>query len=339
MNVLLTSVGRRSYIVDYFKNELGNSGKVIAANSDILTTAMQVADKCYKTPIIYSNDYIPTLLDICKKENISFLISLFDIDLPILAKNRAEFEKLGIKLIVPSLEAVNICNDKLKMCEFLNELQLPTVYTESDKKHFSYIENELKKGKSFMIKPRWGMGSLDIFEVKNVEELRVLYKKAKSNLEDSYLKFEAKNDFDKSIIVQEKLIGKEYGIDVINDLKGNYVRTVVREKIAMRSGETDIAKVIEHKEIEKLGEMISNKLKHIANLDIDIIESNNKYYVIDMNVRFGGGYPFSHSAGINLPRAIISWVKGENADKAYFVAEYGNIYAKNIDIKKLRNHI
>jgi len=201
------------------------------------------------------------------------------------------------------------------------------------------IENELKKGKSFMIKPRWGMGSLDIFEVKNVEELRVLYKKAKSNLEDSYLKFEAKNDFDKSIIVQEKLIGKEYGIDVINDLKGNYVRTVVREKIAMRSGETDIAKVIEHKEIEKLGEMISNKLKHIANLDIDIIESNNKYYVIDMNVRFGGGYPFSHSAGINLPRAIISWVKGENADKACFVAEYGNIYAKNIDIKKLRNHI
>lgn len=33
-----------------------------------------------------------------------------------------------------------------------------------------------------------------------------------------------------------------------------------------------------------------------------------------MNARFGGGYPFSHLAGVNLPKAIITWLTGEQLD-------------------------
>ena len=34
MNILFTSVGRRTYLVEYFKNALKNDGKVYVANSD-----------------------------------------------------------------------------------------------------------------------------------------------------------------------------------------------------------------------------------------------------------------------------------------------------------------
>ena len=97
MNILLTSVGRRAYIIEYLKEvykKLGLAGIIIATNSDKYTTAMSIADKAFTSPLIYDEDYIPFLLDICKRERIDILISLFDIDLMILAKNKLKFENL-----------------------------------------------------------------------------------------------------------------------------------------------------------------------------------------------------------------------------------------------------
>ena len=57
---------------------------------------------------------------------------------------------------------------------------------------------------------------------------------------------------------------------------------------------------------------ISRKIKHIANLDCDaFIDENGDVYILEMNARFGGGYPFSHLAGVNLPKAIVKWLNKE----------------------------
>ena len=55
-----------------------------------------------------------------------------------------------------------------------------------------------------IIKPRWGMGSLEIFTADNEEELMIFYKKIRRNILNSYLKYEAQQDLEKSVIIQEK---------------------------------------------------------------------------------------------------------------------------------------
>ncbi len=90
MNILLTSAGRRSYLVDYFKKELGDDGGVYASNS-VMTSTLKKADGWLITPLIYDERYIPSLLDFCEKKNIRAVIPLLDIDLPILALNRGAF--------------------------------------------------------------------------------------------------------------------------------------------------------------------------------------------------------------------------------------------------------
>ena len=335
MNILLTSVGRRAYIIDYLKEiykRLHLSGNIIAANSDKLTTAMSVADKSFVSPIIYDDEYIPFLLEICKIEKVDILLSLFDIDLFILAKHKREFEKFGVRVVVSDEKIINICNDKHEMLKYLEKLGLPVPET------FLDVNRALKyadfNNKSYILKPRWGMGSLNIFEAENKEELKVLYDKAVRNLKKSYLKFESEADINNAILIQEKIIGDEYGLDIFNDLEGDYRYTTVKKKLAMRSGETDIARVVRDEELALLGEKIGISLSHIGNLDMDVILKRDMPYIIDMNARFGGGYPFTHSAGVNELEAIIRLSMGES-DISLEVKKY-ELFAKEIDIMELK---
>ena len=335
MNILLTSVGRRAYIIDYLRDvykRLGLVGNIIATNSDMNTTATSVADKAFESPIIYDEKYIPFLLNICKSEKIDILISLFDIDLMILAKNKSRFEEMGVKVIVSNENIINICNDKFEMLKYLKKINMPVPKT--------YIDlAEALKGadfdkNSYILKPRWGMGSLSIFEAENKKELEVLYEKAKRSIQKSYLRFESGADIDRAILIQEKIKGDEYGLDIFNDFKGENLTVTVKRKLAMRSGETDIAKVIENRELEDIGKKIAESLKHIGNLDMDILFDGRKAYIIDMNARFGGGYPFTHSAGVNELEALIRLCKNEKVNDLS-VKKYG-LFAKEIAMLELK---
>ena len=335
MNILLTSVGRRAYIIDYLRDiykDLGLSGNIVATNSDMNTTAMSVADKAFESPLIYDKEYIPFLLDLCRNEKIDILISLFDIDLMILAKNKAEFEALGVKVIVSNEDVINICNDKFEMLEYLKKINMPVPETYLDlDKALEYADFDKK---TYILKPRWGMGSLSIFEAENKKELEVLYEKAKKSIQKSYLRFESNADMNRAILIQEKIKGDEFGLDIFNNLEGENLSVTVKRKYAMRSGETDIADVIKNSELKAVGKKIAKSLSHIGNLDMDILLSDGKAYIIDMNARFGGGYPFTHNAGVNELEAIIRLCSGMELNDLS-VKKYG-CFAKEIIMVELK---
>ena len=55
-----------------------------------------------------------------------------------------------------------------------------------------------------------------------------------------------------------------------------------------------------------MAKKISKKFRHIGNLDCDaIINKKGDIFFIDFNPRFGGGYPFTHVAGLNFIKLII----------------------------------
>ena len=68
----------------------------------------------------------------------------------------------------------------------------------------------------------------------------MLYNKIEIDISKSYLKYESEEDRDMLSSRKDDRAG--IWNDVINDLEGNDVNTIVKRKIAMRAGETDIAK-------------------------------------------------------------------------------------------------
>lgn len=335
MNILLTSVGRRSYLVQYFKNALNGAGQVHVMNSSDLSPAFCVADKATVSPLIYDKEYIPFLLNYCKENKIKAIISLFDVDLPILSKNKDKFEEIGTKVIVADEWVIDICNDKWKTYQFLIEkgFNAPTTFISLDLAIESINKGEIDY--PLMVKPRWGMGSIAVFEAENETELRVFYDKTKRKIMKSYLKYESEADIEASVLIQEKLIGQEYGLDVINDLDGTYQNTVPKMKYAMRSGETDCAVTVNNSELKQIGKKLSDICKHPGNLDVDVFISEDKIYVLEMNARFGGGYPFSQMAGIDLPGAIVHWLRKEQVEEGTLVERVNIMSQKDIGLTRI----
>lgn len=331
---MLTSVGRRAYMVKYFKEVLGNQGKVYVCNSDDKSIAFKYADEKVISPLIYDEDYIPFLLGYCQQNMIDIVVSLFDIDLLMLARHKKEFEKVGTKVIVSDPKIIEVCNDKWKTYNFLkdNGFHTPVSFLNMSEVIEKIAVGELKY--PIVVKPRYGCGSISVAIAYDEEDLRYLTKKANKDIENSYLKYESAVTADK-VIYQECLYGQEYGADIINNLSGETQNVIIRKKLAMRSGETDIAQLVDEPIIKDTLIKLGSATKHIGNMDCDIFYVDGVAYVLEMNARFGGGYPFSHMGGCNLPKAIVNWAEGKNVDKSVISAKTGITGYKEIYITEV----
>ena len=121
INILITSVGRRTRLLEYFKKELNGLGKLIAADCDILAPALYTADSYHIVPRINDPKYVNIIKNICEKEKVSATISLIDPELSMLAKHAEEFKDSGVTAV-----------DHLTRCGALYQ----TCSSRSDKKWF-----------------------------------------------------------------------------------------------------------------------------------------------------------------------------------------------------------
>lgn len=328
MNILFSCAGRRTYLLKYFKGNMSEGDKVVATDMQLSAPALQVADVKLQVPAVYDPKYVDITLQICKEQKIDALLSLNDLELPILAENKARFEAEGVKIIVSDPSVIDIAFDKYKTAQWIESLGLksPKTYVRLEEAKHALQTGDLHF--PLFMKPRWGSGSIGLESIADMEELDIYYHLLMKKIKKTILATASVGD--EYILIQEKLTGKEFGLDVMNDLEGNNVAVSVKQKLAMRAGETDKAVTVDLPEVRKIGHKIGSALKHIGNLDVDVMQNEKgEYCVLELNPRFGGGFPFSYEAGVNLPKAIIEWVKGNKVDDSILQPEYGRMFSKN----------
>ena len=329
-NLLFTCAGRRNYLINYFKKALNGNGIVAAADSDINAPALEEADVAFCVPNILDTEYIPKLKEIIKDYEINAIISLNDLELPILSKYRYELESKNTKVIISNEHIIDIGFDKWKTYQFIKKIGLNTPKTFINiNKAIEALENGKLKF-PVIIKPRWGHGSIGIESPETMKELMLVYELQKIKLKRTVLNKIKEKDIESSILIQEKLDGKEYGLDIVNNFDGKYFGTFVKQKISMRNGETDKAQSVKDADFERVGREIGGHLKHIGSMDVDAFLVDNKLFILELNPRFGGGYPFSHEAGANIAAVYIDWLKGYSNEEVLKHINYQDniIYSK-----------
>ncbi len=290
MNILILSCGTRNKLVSYFK-ENKFFEKVVVTDCSEQAPALYVADQYYIVPRMTEDGYLDCLLDICKKEDIKIVLPLQEEELLLIAQNKNLFEVQGVMPIVSDYEKVLLCKDKFLLNKWLEEHAINAVPTEFAAEYLKEAEGD----KDIYVKPRFGAGSINTMPIHSKRLLEALVEETSEEL-----------------IVQPSISGKEFGVDVYVDIiSGEMIACFCKEKLRMRAGETEKSLSVKNKQVKELVAKAVNTLGLVGPLDVDVMEWNGEYYVLEINPRFGGGYPHAYACGVSFPDFIACNGMGE----------------------------
>lgn len=285
-NILITSAGTRVSLVNIFKTEL----QLLFPDAKVLTTdlnpefapACRVSDGYFKVPPVLDEKYIPTLLKITVENNVGLIIPTIDTCLLKMSENIEIFKEHNISIAVSDTLLIKKFNDKKLTNEFFESKNIAVA------KLFSKTDYELP----LYIKPIDGSSSIDNFIIRLHDELHHYHFRNEKLLFFEYL------DHD---------LHTEFTIDMYFDKNSKLISLVPRQRLEVRQGEVK-------KAITKdlfFNPIIWNIFKDIKGLrgcitlQIFVNHTTNKIYGIEVNPRFGGGYPLTYLAGANFPKWLI----------------------------------
>jgi len=280
-NILITSAGRRVSLVKSFQNTI----KLFNQNAQVFTTDMnptlssacQISDGYLEVPRVTDSNYLNILKEYCKEKKISIIVPTIDTELSILAKVKEEFAKEGISVAISSEKICDIFYLKDSTEDFFvkNKLDTPR---EVDIKNCSYPVFAKLNNSSCSI------GATVVYSSEHAEEL-------------------AKN---KNYIFQEYVQGDEYTVDVFIDKYNQVISVVPRLRIEVRSGEVNKAKAIKNQDIIEAIKNLCSKLDGAYGcITIQLFKTKDRIVFIEINPRFGGGYPLSFLSGANFAEFLI----------------------------------
>lgn len=294
MNIMILSAGTRNKIVQYFVKTLNGTGKVIATDMSNLAPAIYEADKYYIVPKMTAPEYLDVVLDICKKEEITGVLSLIDPELSLLAENREKFEAIGTTVIGSSYVLCEMSLDKFQMYSWLETHGYRCAKSYMDKDAFYADVDAGVITYPVFVKPARGSASISISKVYDRETVELLF---------------AHED---GLMIQEFLDGQEIGADVYIDMVSHEVVSIfTKKKLKMRAGETDKAVSFQDEKLFALIEQFVKDAGYNGQIDIDIFDVQGEYYISEVNPRFGGGYPHAFESGADHMKLIANNLEGK----------------------------
>ena len=221
-------------------------------------------------------------------------MTFIDPEIELLAVNRDKFSALGVEVLVPYAETAKLCFNKYLMFRHLAAHDIPTVMTWGTLEEFGIAYQAEEVHFPVFVKPRTGSGSVGARKVYSYESLAEAMKE------------------DPELIIQEYMDCLDLDADV-------YIDTVTHEAVAAfskRKIETRIggaSKTVSFKD-EELFAFITRIVKTLdlnGPVDMDFFYKDGKYYLSEINPRFGGAYLHAYGAGVDFIKLIEKNLKGE----------------------------
>lgn len=279
-NILVSSGGRRVELVQAFQQALVRHqpcGRVFCSDMNPeLSSACQIADEFFKVPRVTDSGYIEHILSLCKEKQVGLIVPTIDTELLILAQNRHRFSAEGIHIIISDESLISYCRDKRKTAELFDEMNIdqPAIL---DKSKLTY---------PCFCKPYDGSCSIGALALQ-----------AKSELTQDIL------DNSKNMFME--LVPKsysEYTIDAYYTQENVLKCLVPRKRLEVRGGE--VSKGVTRRNF--VYDYLLNKVSHLKGacgcitFQLFVNEETESIKGLEINPRFGGGYPLAHDAGAHF---------------------------------------
>lgn len=286
MNILITSAGKRVSLINAFKQELIAtfiSGKVFASDSNPqLSAACMVADGWFMVPSLANPNYINELIETCKINSIHLIIPTIDTELFLLAANERLLKENGINVVISTETIIEKCRDKRLIHDFfeLNGIEVAEEYAKDNLKF------------PLFIKPSDGSRSIDTFLIEDITALT---------------DYHCQNDKFMFLEYLDPSENDEYTCDAYYG-RDNILKCVVpRKRIEVRDGEVNKGKTEKNELVNYIKKNLGviEGARGCLTMQFFLNKKTRRKVAIEINPRFGGGYPLSYLAGANFPKWII----------------------------------
>lgn len=339
VNLLVGSGGRRNYLVNWFREAMGQMGvrgTVSVIDATPHAPALADADRAAVVPPFASDEYFPALESICKDWDIDLAFSVNDYEATLWASHdRSPFADLGINLIAPTPVCQALVEDKAAYSGAFGGAQVLTPKTLLGTQAIDLVS--LPWDGDVIIKHRYGSGSVGLTRAGANHWLGELRRVAAAATDRFGAPVASSEEGLENVVVQQAIDGVEHGLDIVHDFDGNFVTALARRKMRMRSGETDQATTVDATPFLTVAQQVGAVTGHRGLIDTDVmVDSDGLLHVIDVNPRFGGGYPFSHVAGARIPHAYLAWHLGESIQDEWLRYQPDVVSAKTEDIRVAR---
>ena len=291
-NILLSCAGRRVELMRILEKTLRDlelDGEVVATDAQPFAPAFALAQRQALVPRVLNPDFIPQMLKICQDNAVGWVVPTIDTELLLLSKARPLFAAIGAEVMVSDAETIEIAADKRKTHEWFVQNGFPTFEQCSVEEA---LENKNWIYPCF-VKPADGSRSIGATRIENREALESRYQSGKYA-----------ND-----VVESLGLGVEVTVDAyISPESGRCLCVVPRRRLEVRDGEVSKGKTIESAEIIELVKSVAEKLPGVrGTICIQMFwdPESHRIQLMEINPRFGGGYPLSEAAGAHFARWYI----------------------------------
>lgn len=282
--ILLASAGRRVELMRSLREGLGHLGPtIIAIDQSPLVPSKYEADHFCQVPQSTSINFPRALSKIVDEYEVSYIIPTVDPELNFYANLRHNEGLPNTDILVSSEEVVRIAQDKLEFARFLQANNLPFIASHS-------LEGGLGSWNEFpaFVKPRKGSSSENSRVVKSSSDFLA-------------------SDFSSDLIIQPLRSGREFTIDFSVNAEGVLLGFSIRERLKVRAGEVIVSVTREVPEIESLLSDFVHSIEGLYGvLNLQLVQLDGAFEILELNARVGGGYPLTYGAGCDLFRALIS---------------------------------
>ncbi|MGO2034842.1 MAG: ATP-grasp domain-containing protein [Brevibacterium sp.] len=334
--IIISSAGRRLYLIDWFQEAfeaLGIDGRVIIAENDPTSSSASYGDVGRCLPKYDDPDYGPELMSLVAEFDAKLFVSANDYELMHVHVNSGLANSLRESgVLVPGVSAAwqAGCADKLQMAKMLAAIEVPTPATVSGADDQG-IDGLSAQADELVVKHRFGSGSSGLRLV-SADQVRQAVTEAALSAPSAGGHPGTRDD----VVVQPKLPGTEYGVDIIGNLTDGGILSGVlaRRKVRMRAGETDKAATVDPAPFARISELIAGASDLTGLIDVDVfVDDFGEASVIDINPRFGGGYPFVHLAGADVPLYYLARAFGIDIGEEWCRYGFGVVSAKYESIR------
>jgi carbamoyl-phosphate synthase large subunit len=290
VRVLISAAGRRGALLGLFRAalaELGLHGELLAADLTPLAAAFHLADRAFVVPAAADAAFVPAMLELCARERVALVVPTNDHELPVYAASREAFAAIGTTVAISTPDVVAIGRDKLRTNAWCREHGLPTVRQATPA---AVLADPGAWRFPLIAKPARGSAAIGVERVADVEELR--------------------REAGEGYVVEETAPGVEHTIDLLV-LDGRLRSAVPRKRLEVRAGEVQKAVTVRRGDLDDLARRVAEALPGAfgaLNVQAFLDETSGALSVIELNPRFGGGFPLAHAAGASFPRWLLEHV-------------------------------